>query len=185
MSRLQVFGEQGSLAPRLDTTDRGRITEALARVGVRFEAWEASQPVTAASEESAIVEAYRGPIERLKAEGGYESVDVVRMRPDHPERAAMRAKFLSEHTHAEDEVRFFVDGSGLFCLHIDDGVYLVTCERGDLIALPAGTKHWFDMGPSPHFVAIRLFINPSGWVARFTGDAIADRFPKHEACAPS
>jgi 1,2-dihydroxy-3-keto-5-methylthiopentene dioxygenase len=107
------------------------------------------------------------------------------MRPDHPEREAMRGKFLSEHTHAEDEVRFFVEGSGLFCLHLAERVVLVTCERGDLLSVPAGTRHWFDMGPRPSFSAIRLFINPSGWVAKFTGSDIAERFPKHDECAPS
>jgi 1,2-dihydroxy-3-keto-5-methylthiopentene dioxygenase len=101
------------------------------------------------------------------------------MKPDHPEKAAMRTKFLSEHTHSEDEVRFFVEGSGLFSLHIGGSVYLVTCERGDLLSVPAGTRHWFDMGDSPRFAAIRLFLDPSGWVAKYTGDAIADRFPKH------
>jgi len=51
------------------------------------------------------------------------------------------------------------------------------CEKDDLISVPANTKHWFDMGPNPVFTAIRLFNNPEGWVARFTGDAIAEEFP--------
>jgi 1,2-dihydroxy-3-keto-5-methylthiopentene dioxygenase len=54
------------------------------------------------------------------------------------------------------------------------------CTRGDLISVPAGMKHWFDMGPRPNFTAIRLFVNPDGWVARFTGSDIAERFPRHE-----
>jgi 1,2-dihydroxy-3-keto-5-methylthiopentene dioxygenase len=36
------------------------------------------------------------------------------------------------------------------------------------------------MGPNPHFIAIRLFTNPEGWVAKFTGEPIADRFPRLE-----
>ncbi len=54
------------------------------------------------------------------------------------------------------------------------------CEEGDLISVPAGTRHWFDMGPNPRFTAIRLFTNADGWIANFTGDTIADRFPRHE-----
>ncbi len=92
----------------------------------------------------------------------------------------MRQKFLAEHTHGEDEVRFFVDGHGLFSLHVAAEVYEVLCEKGDLISVPANTKHWFDMGPNPRFVAIRFFNNPDGWVAEFTGSDIADRFNRFE-----
>ena len=116
----------------------------------------------------------------LKSGGGYRTVDVVSVAPDHPDRATMRTKFLSEHTHAEDEVRFFVGGEGLFTLHHDGRVFDVLCTAGDLMSVPAGMKHWFDMGSAPHFTAIRLFVNPDGWVAAFTGDDISDRFPRHE-----
>jgi len=110
------------------------------------------------------------------ADEGYQTVDVVSMAPDHPDKKAFRQKFLAEHTHSDDEVRFFVDGHGLFSLHLDDDVYEILCEKGDLIGVPANTRHWFDMGPNPRFVAIRLFNNPEGWVANFTGAGIADRF---------
>ena len=92
----------------------------------------------------------------------------------------LRKKFLSEHIHTEDEVRFFVDGKGLFSLHIDEKVYEVLCEKGDLISVPAHTKHWFDMGPEPQLVAIRFFNNPEGWVAHYSGNDIADRYSRLE-----
>jgi 1,2-dihydroxy-3-keto-5-methylthiopentene dioxygenase len=95
----------------------------------------------------------------------------------------MRRKFLSEHIHGEDEVRFFVEGSGAFYLRIGGKVHQVVCEKDDLISVPAGTRHWFDMGPDPHFCCIRLFSNPDGWVAQYTGDAIADRFPRFQLAA--
>ncbi|THD09958.1 1,2-dihydroxy-3-keto-5-methylthiopentene dioxygenase, partial [Rhodanobacter lindaniclasticus] len=116
--------------------------------------------------------------DRLMGEAGYQAVDVISLAPDHPDRAALRQKFLSEHTHSEDEVRFFVAGSGQFTLHLGDKVYDVLCEKGDLIGVPDGTRHWFDMSESPCFVAIRLFTNKEGWVANFTGDDIATRFPR-------
>jgi 1,2-dihydroxy-3-keto-5-methylthiopentene dioxygenase len=128
-----------------------------------------------------VIAAYRGDIDRLMREEGYKAVDVVSLNPDNPDRAAFRAKFLNEHTHAEDEVRFFVAGRGLFTLHMNERVYEVLCERGDLIGVPDGTRHWFDMSEEPYFVAIRLFTNPAGWVAEFTGDDIATRFPRLEA----
>ena len=98
------------------------------------------------------------------------------MNPTHPQKDEFRQKFLSEHTHSEDEVRFFVAGQGLFSLHIGENVYEVLCSQGDLISVPANTPHWFDMGPEPSFIAIRLFNNPEGWVANFTGSDIADHF---------
>ena len=75
-------------------------------------------------------------------------------------------------------MRFFVEGRGLFSLHIEDEVLTVLCERGDLIHVPAGTKHWFDMGSQPQFCALRFFNNPAGWVAGFNNDPIAERFPQ-------
>jgi 1,2-dihydroxy-3-keto-5-methylthiopentene dioxygenase len=104
-------------------------------------------------------------------------VDAIRLTPDHPDREALRKKFLAEHTHSEDEVRFFVEGQGLFCLHIGREVLQVLCQAEDWIRVPAGTRHWFDMGAEPHFTAIRFFDNPQGWVAQFTGDPIAQSFP--------
>jgi 1,2-dihydroxy-3-keto-5-methylthiopentene dioxygenase len=109
------------------------------------------------------------------------SVDVVSMHPAHPTKDALRTKFLAEHTHAEDEIRFFVGGCGLFTIRTETQVFEVKCEANDLIHVPAGTRHWFDMGAEPFFIAIRIFRNPEGWVANFTGDAIAERFPRLEA----
>ncbi len=100
------------------------------------------------------------------------------MQPDHPNKEALRKKFLDEHTHSEDEVRFFVEGQGLFCIHKAGQVFLVLCEKGDLISVPEGTPHWFDMGSEPRFTAIRLFTHTEGWVARMTGNDIASRFPR-------
>ena len=67
----------------------------------------------------------------------------------------------------------------LFTLHVDGKVYEVLCTRGDLIAVPDSTQHWFDMGPEPSFVAIRFFTEPDGWVGHFTGTDIAKRFPRY------
>ncbi|NLS28544.1 Acireductone dioxygenase [Sphingomonas sp. S2M10] len=181
MSRLRIFAENGA-TPLLDTSDPITIAETLAMQGVRFERWP-SRPISGDADQEAVLAAFAPEVARLKAERGYLSVDVIRMVPDHPERDMLRTKFLSEHRHAEDEVRFFVEGEGLFTLHLNDRVYAVLCAAGDLISVPAGTPHWFDMGPSPRFTAIRLFTNPDGWIAQFTGDTIADRFPRHEPVA--
>jgi 1,2-dihydroxy-3-keto-5-methylthiopentene dioxygenase len=151
--------EGGASAPLLQTTDPERI----------------------AAEQAAILSAYADEVERVQSSGSYPTVDAIRLTPDHPDRVALREKFLAEHTHGEDEVRFFVEGRGLFCLHLEGEVLQVLCESGDWISVPAGTRHWFDMGPEPSFCALRFFDNPEGWVARFTGDPIAERYPRLDA----
>ena len=181
MSRLRIFNDNAPQAPLLATADRAEIAAELARIGVDFEQWDAAQPVLPGDPPDAIMAAYRTDIDRLIEANGFRTVDVVSIAPDNENREAMRAKFLDEHFHKEDEVRFFVAGSGLFTLHVGDKVFEVLCEAGDLIAVPDGTTHWFDMGPEPSFVAIRFFTEPDGWVGHFTGTDIAQKFPRYEA----
>lgn len=180
MSRLRVFANHDADTVLLQSADHAAISDELAKIDVRFEQWRASQPVKAGDNSEAIMAAYRADIDALVAENGFNSVDVVSIAPDNPQREAIRAKFLEEHTHKEGEVRFFVDGSGLFSLHVSGKVYEVLCEKGDLISVPDNTTHWFDMGEEPEFVAIRFFTNPDGWVGDFTGSGIAQRFPRYE-----
>jgi 1,2-dihydroxy-3-keto-5-methylthiopentene dioxygenase len=183
MSRLRIFDAEQPQNPSSVHNDHTTIARELAKVGVRFEQWQASQPITPGASQDQVIAAYRSDIDRLMREEGYQAVDVISLTPDHPDRAALRKKFLSEHTHSEDEVRFFVAGAGQFTLHIQDKVYDVLCEQGDLIGVPDGTRHWFDMSEAPYFVAIRLFTNKEGWVANFTGSDIAERFPRMQPLA--
>jgi 1,2-dihydroxy-3-keto-5-methylthiopentene dioxygenase len=185
MSSLKVFRDDASAAPQLSTSDRGEITRVLEKAGVRFEQWESNAQVQAGDSSESVIAAYRTEIERLIAEDGYQTVDVISLDADAPgmmeKVPELRQKFLSEHRHTEDEVRFFVDGKGLFSLHIGNNVYEVLCEKGDLISVPANTPHWFDMGPRPSFVAIRFFNNQEGWVAHYSGSPIAEQFSRLEA----
>lgn len=180
MSRLRIFADEHPDEPLRVADTPDAIARELQAIGVAFEQWQATQPVTPGDTPEAIMDAYRADIDRLVAERGFRSVDVVSIAPDNPNRDAMRAKFLDEHFHKEDEVRFFVAGSGLFTLHVDHTVYEVRCEAGDLIAVPDRMTHWFDMGPEPSFIAIRFFTEPDGWVGHFTGTDIAQKFPRYE-----
>lgn len=153
------------------------ISSTLQKVGVRFEHWQANQPISATSSSEEVIAAYANDIARLKQDGGYLAVDVISMDESHSQKEELRAKFLDEHVHNEDEVRFFVSGRGLFSLHIDEHIYAVLCAKGALICVPKGTKHWFDMGEHPRFTALRLFNNPEGWVAQFTEETIAQLYP--------
>ena len=180
MSSLSVFSVATPDIPNKVLNHLEDIASTLAAVGVRFERWQAVAPIKPGASQDEVIAAYKPQIDALMSERGYVTVDVISLNADHPQKAELRAKFLDEHQHAEDEVRFFVAGRGLFTLHIDDYVYAVLCEKNDLISVPAGTRHWFDMGEHPHFIAIRLFNNPEGWVANFTGEDIASRFPRLE-----
>ncbi|MEO7325709.1 MAG: acireductone dioxygenase [Dokdonella sp.] len=186
MSQLRIYDEAKPDVPLATHAEHTAIARELANVGVRFEQWSANQPVAPGASQDEVITAYRADIDRLMGEKGYQAVDVISLRPDNPDRAAFRQKFLAEHTHSEDEVRFFVAGAGQFTLHIDGKVYEVLCESGDLIGVPDRTRHWFDMSESPYFIAIRLFTNKEGWVAEFTGEDIAERFPRMQphASAP-
>ena len=180
MSRLRIFSEAEPRKPLLVAHAHEFMAEQLAKIGVRFEQWQTGAELAPGASPELVMQAYRDDIDRLVQEKGFRSVDVVSIFPDHPDREAMRSKFLDEHFHKEDEVRFFVAGSGLFTLHVGERVYEILCEQGDLIAVPDSTQHWFDMGPAPHFIAIRFFTQADGWVGHFTGSDLAGRFPRHE-----
>lgn len=181
MSRLTIYdAKQPASAALLQSDDSALIAAELAKAGIVFERWHTHTPLAAGADDRAVLDAYQDDITRLTERGGYQAVDVIRLERGNAAATELRAKFLAEHTHADDEVRFFVEGAGQFYLHLNGRVYVVLCEAGDLISVPAGTRHWFDMGPDPYFTAIRLFVTPAGWVADFTGDAIASSFPKFE-----
>ncbi len=183
MTHLTIYPDTDPDTILLETREGARIAAALGEIGVAFERWEASHDLAEDADQAAVLKAYERDIGRIMEEGGYQSADVVRVKPDNPDREELRQKFLAEHTHDDDEVRFFVDGAGAFYLRKDGRVFRVVCERNDLISVPAGITHWFDTGAAPDFCAIRIFTTPEGWVGHFTGDDIATRFPKFESDA--
>ena len=156
------------------------IVRQLDAAGVLLEKWQADQELDSDATPDNVIAAYQASIDKLKHKYAFKSVDVVSLRPDHPQKDEFRQKFLAEHTHDDFEIRFFVDGCGLFYLHIGDKVYMVVCESGDLISVPANTTHWFDMGKKPNFKCIRFFTTEEGWLADFTGNEIARSFPDYD-----
>jgi 1,2-dihydroxy-3-keto-5-methylthiopentene dioxygenase len=187
MTALKIFNDNNPITPIFDSNTIGesdkieKITFQLKQVGVKFEQWQTIESLTSGATQEKVLVNYKSQIDKLINEEGYITVDVVSLTADNPNKTAFREKFLNEHTHSEDEVRFFVDGKGLFTLHIGNQVFEVLCTRGDLISVPANTRHWFDMGENPHFIAIRFFNNPEGWVANFTRSDIASKFSRLES----
>jgi 1,2-dihydroxy-3-keto-5-methylthiopentene dioxygenase len=181
MTQLVVYSAADASRVLLDTTNFDVIRAELEQTGAQIERWTAATPLSPEATSDEILAAYKPQIDRLKAERGYVNADVIHVRPGNPNWPALRQKFLSEHTHDEDEVRFFVEGSGAFYLHIGDKVYQVVGTADDLLSVPLGTKHWFDGGSEGNFTVIRLFNDPKGWVAHYTGDEIAASVPNFEA----
>jgi 1,2-dihydroxy-3-keto-5-methylthiopentene dioxygenase len=147
--------------------------------GIFFDQWKAQVVFEDTATQDEILAAYAHKLKPYMEANGYKVADVIsinKLTPNYPE---IRAKFLSEHTHSEDEVRFFVDGQGYFWFNLENGepVFNVLCQSGDLISVPAGTKHWFDAGKENPFVkAIRIFIDPSGWIPEYTNSKIEQRY---------
>jgi 1,2-dihydroxy-3-keto-5-methylthiopentene dioxygenase len=179
MSALTIYAEHQPQQGE-HYRDFTAIKNQLASIGVQFERWTANRELSLDADQDTIIAAYQDSIDHLKDQYGFQSVDVINLTPDHPDKAQFRQKFLAEHIHEDFEVRFFIEGSGLFYLHVGDKVYAVLCEKGDLISVPANTTHWFDMGENPHFKCIRLFTTAEGWVAQFTGSDIAKNFPTYD-----
>jgi len=179
MTALTIYPDNGKGQEQV-LHDFSVIASTLNGIGVEMEHWEANQPLGKNATQDEVLSAYRSAIDKLNSRYGFKSIDVVSLNPDHPDKAAMRQKFLAEHTHADFEVRFFVEGRGLFYLHVGDKVYTVLCEKGDLISVPANTTHWFDMGTNPYFKCIRFFTTPDGWAGNFTGSEIAKKFPDYD-----
>jgi 1,2-dihydroxy-3-keto-5-methylthiopentene dioxygenase len=183
MTLLQVMSDGDAADVRLCTDDPGEIGAELAKRDIIFNRWPALPGLDRTTPTAEILADYHERIAELNADGRYTFVDVARLHPDDSDPGwadlakAAREKFRSEHRHAEDEVRFFAAGRGCFYLHLHGEVVAVVCEGGDLLSVPAGTRHWFDMGERPDFVAVRFFEQEDGWIGDFTGDTIGERFP--------
>lgn len=183
MTRLIVYSAADPNDVHLDTEDFEAISAELAAIGARAERWQATHPLPPNASQAEILAAYAPEIERLKRERGYQAADVVSIKPNNSNWPALRQKFLIEHTHHDDEVRYFVEGSGAFYLHVLDRVLKVVGEAGDLLSVPQGTRHWFDAGESADFTCIRVFVDPGGWEAHYTGDEISRTFPLYDKAA--
>lgn len=147
--------------------------------GIIFEQWQASRPLKDSDSQETILKAYEHELGPYMKKHGYVSADVINVHKDTPNIEAIRQKFLSEHTHSEDEVRFFVDGEGEFFFHLKSGeVFSLLCQKGDFISVPKGYTHWFDLAPKYHVKAIRVFQTPEGWVANYTNSGVDKRYNK-------
>src|SRR6185436_10381426 len=158
-------------------TDREAIGAYLRTCGIDYERWTPSHPVAEDAPAADVLQAYSAEIEELKARGGYVTADVIDVNPDTPGLDAMLAKFSREHWHDEDEVRFIIAGRGIFHIHTQaDTVVAIEVEAGDLIRVPRGTRHWFNLCADRRIRAIRLFQDTAGWTPQYTDSGVDEKF---------
>lgn len=158
-------------------TDPQEITANLASHGIDYERWTPSHPISDDAPPDAILDAYSREIDELKARGGYVTADVIDVSVSTPGLDAMLAKFNREHWHDEDEVRFIIAGHGLFHIHTTNGsVLAIEVEAGDLIRVPRGTLHWFNLCTDRRIRAIRLFQDTAGWTPHYTESLLDENF---------
>ncbi len=172
-------------------SDQAEIAAVLEPVGIWYRRFEGSDQLPADAGDQQILDAYREPIAELMAEGGYVTADVINVKPDTPNLEGMLNRFNKEHFHDEDEVRFIVHGRGLFHIHPSAGeVFSIEVVKGDMIRVPRGTHHWFDLCEDKTIRAIRLFQDQSGWTPHYTGTGVDGRYqplcfgPRYIPAAP-
>jgi 1,2-dihydroxy-3-keto-5-methylthiopentene dioxygenase len=167
MAVLRIPDEKRSL------NEENEIRDYLAGIGIEYERWKLTADVSADASAEEILTAYAPQIDELKRRGGYVTADVIDVNPDTAGLDAMLAKFNIEHRHDEDEVRYIVTGRGLFHIHPQAGpVVALEVEAGDLIRVPRGTLHWFDLCGDRRIRAIRLFQDVSGWTPHYTNSGV-------------
>jgi 1,2-dihydroxy-3-keto-5-methylthiopentene dioxygenase len=164
-------------AERTTLGERAEVTAFLGRHGIDYERWTPEHTVAPDAPADEVLRAYAREIDALKARGGYVTADVIDVKPETPNLDVMLAKFSREHWHDEDEVRFIIEGRGLFHVHPHEGpVFAIEVEAGDLIRVPRGTHHWFDLCGDRHIRAIRLFQDVSGWTPHYTDSGVDKGF---------
>jgi 1,2-dihydroxy-3-keto-5-methylthiopentene dioxygenase len=161
----------------LTLTDADEIKNYLASIGIDYEYWGNSKAVSPDASPEEILAAYADEIERLKQIGGYVTADVIDIKADIPNLETMLDRFRPEHWHDEDEVRFIVKGCGIFHIAPEGGdVTAVKMTAGDLIRVPNGTRHWFDLDETRTVRAIRLFQDAAGWTPHYTESGLEKKY---------
>lgn len=158
-------------------TDSEAICAFLKPFGIWYEHWQVAGRLDPTSTDAQILSEYSPEIEKVKAAGGFLTADVINVNPNTPNLDAMLSKFNKEHTHSEDEVRFTVEGKGVFHLHPENGpVFSVTVESGDMINVPCGMKHWFNLCDDRRIRCIRFFEDVSGWTPEYVDQGVHGEF---------
>ncbi len=162
MAKITVSGNEKPIL------DYELIRERLKAIGLDYERFEFTHQVRSDSDAAEILSAFADEIEQLKARNGYKSADVINVSNSTPGLDEMLERFRREHWHDEDEVRLVLKGRGVFYINKPEGfITEIEVEPGDMISVPRGTHHWFDLCSEREITAIRLFQEPNGWIPHY------------------
>lgn len=161
-------------------TDLQSISRELTSLNVQLNYWSVgddpqlhdllAQEQLSEDEKNQVLTALDHYFEQLQQVANYQSRDLIVLYPELPNLDALLAKFDRAHTHAEDEVRYVINGEGVFGFIRPDGSQVeLTIGAGEYINVPTGTEHWFYLTPQRRIKAVRYFTGTEGWVPQYTG----------------
>jgi 1,2-dihydroxy-3-keto-5-methylthiopentene dioxygenase len=167
-------------------TDLSAISSELAPLNIQINRWIIAdelaiknllaQPSLSEDEKEQILQALDGYFQQLQQTAGYTSRDLVVLHPQTPNLDTLLTKFDKIHTHADDEVRYVIDGEAIFgFVRPDSSQVELTIQPEEYINVPAGTEHWFYLTPAGRVKAVRYFISTEGWIPQYTGKEIRTR----------
>lgn len=181
MSQHAEYSEFNLMKPHRVSNGENVIAFQLAEDGIKVEKWKADLKDSYDSySDQKILDDLADKIAMVKNRGNYQHVDIARIDNNNSHSVFMRGKYLSEHTHTEDEVRFYLEGSVLMYFHINQRVHILHCEKGDFVTIPKGVKHWLDVGPEPNFTCLRWYNTPEGLTTKFSGSTVAEATARWE-----
>ncbi|WP_204101999.1 MULTISPECIES: cupin domain-containing protein [Spirulina sp. CCY15215] len=164
-------------------TDLNKIQTELAPLSIKLDRWPmGDNPQTRdllakesldEPEKESVLQELDHYFHQLQAEGGYQSRDIIVLHPNIPQLDELLSKFAKCHTHDDDEVRYIVDGEGIFgFVRSDASQIALKVEAGEYINVPKNTEHWFYLTSSRRIKAVRYFTGTEGWVPRYTNTEV-------------
>ncbi|PJZ70804.1 acireductone dioxygenase [Leptospira perolatii] len=149
--------------------------------GVEYDHWHVPDPASALTDKETLTDEEKESLlkqldnrfEALKESDGYQSRDLIVLHPAVPGLSEMLAKFDRVHYHTDAEVRYIVDGSGVFGFSVGGEKFLVHVQKHDFISVPKNTNHWFYLDDKKRIKAVRYFQDMSGWVPNYVEETTA------------
>jgi 1,2-dihydroxy-3-keto-5-methylthiopentene dioxygenase len=164
-----------------DITEPSDVKKFLALRGIHYDHWPVpensneycAKETLSDEEKERLLMTVNERFEYLKREHGYTTRDLVVLHPAVPGIEAMLAKFDKVHYHTDEEVRYIVDGSGVFGFSLNGEKFLVKVFKSDYIYVPRNTHHWFTLDEKKRIKAVRYFVDMSGWVPNYIEGEVA------------
>ncbi|MCE9501320.1 MAG: cupin domain-containing protein [Leptospira sp.] len=161
--------------------DNSEVKKFLNSRGIDYEHWDTPASANSLLSKDTLNDAEKEELlgkldnrfEELKSKFGYRTRDLVVLHPGVPGIKDMLAKFDKVHYHTDEEVRYIVDGSGIFGFSIKGEKFLVHVSRNDYISVPRNTNHWFYLDEKMRIKAVRYFQDMSGWVPNYVEETAA------------